>query len=94
MLLLVTRAVEGSMVREKCRRKFHRLSHDEQLPMTDIARRLDLDRKIVRRPLRQAAWQPFRRPARTDTLLAEHESPPSCPRSRSAICASTRRSAG
>jgi len=37
-----------------------------------IARPLDLDRKIIRRCLRQDAWQPYERLARTDTLLAHH----------------------
>jgi transposase len=41
-------------------------------PIARIARELDLDRKTVRRCLRQEAWQPYSRPARTDTLLAEH----------------------
>ena len=37
-----------------------------------IARELDLDRKIVRRWLRQTEWKPYQRAARTDTLLATH----------------------
>ena len=35
-----------------------------------IARELDLDRKTVRRCLRQSAWRPYQRAAREDTLLA------------------------
>ena len=35
-----------------------------------IARELDLDRKTVRRCLRQTEWKPYRRAARADTLLA------------------------
>lgn len=34
------------------------------------ARELDLDRKTVRRCLRQTEWKPDQRAARTDTLLA------------------------
>ena len=34
-----------------------------------IARELDLDRKTVRRCLRQTEWKPYQRAARTDTLL-------------------------
>ena len=37
-----------------------------------IARELDLDRKTVRRCLRQSEWRPYRRAAREDTLLAPH----------------------
>ena len=37
-----------------------------------IARELDLDRKTVRRCLRQTEWKPYQRAARTDTLLATH----------------------
>ena len=37
-----------------------------------IARELDLDRKTVRRCLRQTAWTPYERAARSDTPLATH----------------------
>ena len=37
-----------------------------------IARALDLDRKTVRRCLRQTEWKPYQRAARTDTLLSTH----------------------
>ncbi|MXZ69949.1 MAG: IS21 family transposase, partial [Acidobacteria bacterium] len=37
-----------------------------------IARELDLDRKTVRRCLRQTEWRPYQRAARSDTLLATH----------------------
>ena len=60
------------MVQEDRWREVHRMAREEQLPITEIARRLDLDRKTVRRCLKQADWQPYRRPARTDTLLVEH----------------------
>ncbi|MFN9211650.1 MAG: IS21 family transposase [Betaproteobacteria bacterium] len=38
--------------------------------VTAIAREADLDRKTVRRCLRQNAWQPYRRPPAADDLLA------------------------
>jgi len=44
----------------------------ERVPIAEIARRLDVDRKTVRRCLRQDRWQPYRRPERADTLLAKH----------------------
>ena len=37
-----------------------------------IARELDVDRKTVRRCLRQTEWKPYQRVARADTLLATH----------------------
>ena len=37
-----------------------------------IACELDLDRKTVRRRLRQTEWKPYRRAARADTLPASH----------------------
>ena len=37
-----------------------------------IARELDVDRKTVRRCLRQTEWKPYQRAARVDTLLATH----------------------
>jgi transposase len=63
---------EERMVREDRWQEIHRLHRDEGVPIAEIARRLELDRKTVRRCLSQGAWQPYQRPARTDTLLAEH----------------------
>lgn len=40
--------------------------------VSEIARRLDVDRKTVARCLRQEAWQPYRRSAPTETLLTPH----------------------
>ena len=37
-----------------------------------MARELDVDRKTVRRCLRQTEWKPYQRAARADTLLATH----------------------
>jgi len=66
------RLEEERMVLEDRWREIHRMAREELLPIAEIARRLDLDRKTVRRCLKQEAWQPYQRPARTDTLLAEH----------------------
>lgn len=63
---------EERMVREDRWQEMHRLHREEGVPLAEIARRLELDRKTVRRCLSQAAWQPYQRPVRTDTLLAEH----------------------
>ena len=49
------------------------LADDETvMAIRAIARELDLDRKTVRRCLRQSAWRPYQRAAREDTLLAPH----------------------
>jgi transposase len=40
--------------------------------VSQIARESGLDRKTVRRCLRQRQWQPYRRPAASDTVLAAH----------------------
>src|SRR6058998_3414468 len=66
------RLEEERMVQEDRWREVHRMAREEQLPIAEIARRLDLDRKTVRRCLRRAAWRPYQRPTRTDTLLVEH----------------------
>src|SRR3972149_4634175 len=63
---------EESMIQEERWREIHRLSRGERVPIAEIARRLDVDRKTVRRCLRQERWQAYERAARTDTLLAEH----------------------
>jgi transposase len=65
---------EGRMVREDCWREVHRLFHIERRSKSEIARQLALDRKTVRGILHEATWQPYSRPERTDTLLAEHAS--------------------
>jgi hypothetical protein len=59
------------MVRQERWEEIRRLFHIEGAIVSEIARRLELDRKTVRRCVAQPAWRPYRRPARTDTLLAE-----------------------
>ena len=60
------------MVQEDRWREVHRMAREEQLSITEIARRLDLDRKTIHRCLKRKQWQPYQRSARTGTLLAEH----------------------
>lgn len=50
-------------------RRLHAL---EKLKISEIARRLDIDRKTVRRCLQQREWRPYERTPRTETLLSEH----------------------
>jgi transposase len=68
----VTPLGEGRMVREDCWREVHRRFHVERQSKSEIARQLDLDRKTVRGILHEAAWQPYTRAERADTLLADH----------------------
>lgn len=46
--------------------------HKEGWSLSAIARHMNLDRKTVRTWLRRGQWQPYRREARSDTLLASH----------------------
>jgi transposase len=52
--------------------EIRRMRFEEQVSVSEIARRLDLDRKTVRRCLRQNEWRPYERAARSETLLSEH----------------------
>jgi hypothetical protein len=61
---------EDGMVHEERWQEIHRLAA-AQVTVSEIARTLALDRKTVRRCLRQRAWQPYRR-AVTETLLTRH----------------------
>jgi transposase len=63
---------EGRMVREDCWREVHRLFHVERRSKSEIARHVRLDRKTVRTILHEAAWQPYVRTERAETLLADH----------------------
>ena len=60
------------MVQEDRWQEIHRLFRDEKVSIAEIGRRMELDRKTVRRCLKQTQWRAYQRPARTDTLLAEH----------------------
>lgn len=63
---------EVPMVRRERWEEIHRLWVVERVPIAEIARRFDLDRKTVRRCVREDAWQPYQRPGRPETLLAPH----------------------
>src|SRR5215471_13561000 len=68
----VTLCEEVPMVRRERWEEIRRLWISERVPIAEIARRLDLDRKTVRRCLRDTVWQRYRRPARAETLLTPH----------------------
>jgi predicted DNA-binding protein (UPF0251 family) len=63
---------EVCMVDQERWAEIRRLRQDEQISIAEIGRRLDLDRKTVRRSLRQATWQPYHRAAVAETLLTAH----------------------
>ena len=63
---------EVPMVRQERWEEIRRLWVRERVPVAEIARRLDLDRKTIRRCLRDTEWKPYRRAPRPDTLLASH----------------------
>lgn len=53
--------------------EIRRLHQADGLSVSALARRFELDRKTVRRCLRDTTWQPYQRAARRDTLLVAHE---------------------
>jgi transposase len=63
---------EVPMVRQERWEEIRRLRVEEGVPVTELARRFELDRKTVRRCLRDTAWRPYQRPARAAPLLAPH----------------------
>jgi transposase len=65
----VTLCQEVPMVRRERWEEIRRLWVAERVPIAEIARRLDLDRKTVRRCLRDTAWRPYHRPGRPETTL-------------------------
>jgi transposase len=65
-----SRGEDGMIQRERWE-ELRRL-HPAGVGIAELARQLDLDRKTVRRWVRQATWQPYQRAARSDTLLAAH----------------------
>jgi transposase len=60
------------MVQQERWVEIRRLRFEDRVSVSEIARRLDLDRKTVRRCLRQSEWQRYERQPRTETLLTEH----------------------
>jgi len=63
---------EVPMVRQERWEELRRLWRQEQVPIAELARRFELDRKTVRRCLRAASWRPYQRPEPTETLLRNH----------------------
>ncbi len=63
---------EAGMVDQERWAEIRRLFHEERVSISEIGRRLDLDRKTVRRSLRQTTWHPYRRAAVLETLLTAH----------------------
>ena len=63
---------ESRMVGRELWESIRRMRKIEGLKVSALARRFEVDRKTVRRCLRETSWQPYQRPARTDTLLAKH----------------------
>lgn len=63
---------EGPMVRQERWEELRRLWQQERVPIAELARRFGLDRKTVRRCLRDTTWRPYRRPSPAETLLTPH----------------------
>jgi ActR/RegA family two-component response regulator len=66
----VTLTEELPMVRQERWEELRRLWQQERVPVAERARRCELDRKTVRRCLRDTAWRPHQRPAPAETLAA------------------------
>jgi transposase len=63
---------EVGMVTKERWEMIQRWFWQERLSVSEISRRLDVDRKTVRYWARQSQWKPYERPAREDTLLSSH----------------------
>ena len=68
----VNQSGEACMVDQERWAEIRRLFHEERVSISEIGRRLDMDRKTVRRSLRQATWRPYHRAAVAETLLTAH----------------------
>jgi transposase len=64
-------AEEGMISRERWE-EIRGLFFRERVPIAEIARRMDADRKTVRRCLRDEPWRAYVRRPRAETLLSEH----------------------
>jgi transposase len=69
---VTTLTEEVPMVRQERWEELRRLWRQERVPLAELARRFELDRKTVRRCLRETAWRPYQRPASADTPLTTH----------------------
>ena len=63
---------EVPMVRQERWEELRRLAVDGGVAIAELARQFGLDRKTVRRCVREPAWRPYQRPARAGTRLAAH----------------------
>lgn len=66
------KALEVEMVGEERWTEIRRQHFELGQSISAIARQMDLDRKTVRRCIRDEAWRPYQRQAKSDTLLAPH----------------------
>lgn len=64
-------APEAMVLSKERWEEVRRLQREEGLNVSEIARRLDVDRKTVKKAL-LFEWKPYERPNRCDTLLAAH----------------------
>jgi transposase len=65
-------STEAGMVGQERWEEIRRMFLEDRTAIAEIARRLQMDRKTVRRCLSQKQWQPYRRPPKEETLLAAH----------------------
>src|SRR6476646_9921229 len=63
---------EAVMVGQERWEQIRRMYLEDRLTIAEIARRLEVDRKTVRRCIRREQWQPYQRPPREETLLTAH----------------------
>lgn len=66
------RVLEVEMVGEERWAEIRRLHVEDGQSISAIARLMELDRKTVRRCLRDTSWQPYRRQPTADTVLSPH----------------------
>jgi len=62
---------EVPMVRQERWEELRRLAVDGGVAIAELARQFGLDRKTVRRCVREPAWRPYQRPARAGTRTAQ-----------------------
>ena len=64
---------ETAMVRQELWEEIRRTAARESVSISELARRFGVDRKTIRRCLREQAYQSYQRKPSTKTLLHEHE---------------------
>lgn len=64
---------EAWMVRKQLWEEIRRQREQEGATISALARQYELDRKTVRRCLRQHKWEPYRRQVQVERILREHE---------------------